>query len=153
MHYRSLLRLGAVLGHDWSVAEELVQESFVRYHRSGTRPRPGAELAYLRRTVINLAHDHHRRAAFIGRLVHYDPAPMASSEDEALTNQQQVAIAAAVRRLPRRQHDCVVLYYFADLSTAEIASTLEISAGSVKTHLHRGRTALAGVLGAPCERD
>jgi len=51
-----------------------------------------------------------------------------------------------VRALPHRQRDCVVLHYFADLTDAEIADALGISAGSVKTHLHRARAALAHVL-------
>jgi RNA polymerase sigma factor (sigma-70 family) len=56
---------------------------------------------------------------------------------------QQRAIAAAVRALPRRQRDCVVLRYYGDLADPEIATTLGVSVGSVKTHLHRARTALA----------
>lgn len=48
-----------------------------------------------------------------------------------------------VRRLPRRQLDCIVLRFYAQLSEAEIARTLDIDVGSVKTHLHRARRALA----------
>lgn len=50
--------------------------------------------------------------------------------------------------LPKRQRDCVVLRIYADLSDAEIADALGISAGSVKTHLHRARLALADGLEA-----
>ena len=57
-------------------------------------------------------------------------------------------MAAAVRTLPPRQRDCIVLRFYADLSDAEIADTLGISAGSVKTHLHRARAALADRLEA-----
>ena len=52
----------------------------------------------------------------------------------------------AVRRLPDRQRDCVVLHYYEELTDMEIARTLGISVGSVKTHLHRARTALAAIL-------
>lgn len=147
-HYLALLRLGVVLTNDRSRAEDLVQESFVRFHRSSARPRPGAELAYLRRIVVNLAHDHRRRASFLRRVTQEDRAAAPSPESEAATNQRQRDIATAVRRLPRRQRECVVLHYFAGLAIAEIAGTLMIRPGSVKTHLHRARETLARELAA-----
>ena len=52
-------------------------------------------------------------------------------------------IAAAVRALPRRQRECVVLRFYLDASTAETAAALGVSEGSVKTHLHRALGALA----------
>jgi RNA polymerase sigma-70 factor (ECF subfamily) len=55
---------------------------------------------------------------------------------------------AAIRRLPERQRDCVVLHYFCELSDVEVASVLGVSSGSVKTHLHRARATLAHELEA-----
>jgi RNA polymerase sigma factor (sigma-70 family) len=52
----------------------------------------------------------------------------------------------ALRALPRRQREVLALRYYLDLSEAEIAATLGISAGSVKTHAHRGLDALSGPL-------
>ena len=54
-----------------------------------------------------------------------------------------------LRSLPRRQAECLVLRFYLDLSEAETASTLGISPGSVKTHVHRGLAALATRLGDP----
>jgi RNA polymerase sigma factor (sigma-70 family) len=51
-------------------------------------------------------------------------------------------VVDAVRRLPSRQRDCVVLHYFEQLTDREIGKALGISAGSVKTHLHRARERL-----------
>jgi RNA polymerase sigma factor (sigma-70 family) len=51
-------------------------------------------------------------------------------------------VAAALARLPRRQRECVVLRYWLDLSEPEIAASLGVAVGSVKSHLHRGRAAL-----------
>src|SRR5262245_45947785 len=59
-HATPLLRLAVVLTGDHALAEELVQEAFVRLHHASRPPSPGAERAYLRRTVINLSHGHHR---------------------------------------------------------------------------------------------
>jgi RNA polymerase sigma-70 factor (ECF subfamily) len=54
---------------------------------------------------------------------------------------------AAVRRLPRRQAQCVALHYLEDRSTAEVAAVLGISEATVRVHLHRARTDLASTLG------
>jgi RNA polymerase sigma-70 factor (ECF subfamily) len=146
LHHRDLLCLGRVLTGDDAVADELVQEAFLRAHRSLVRPRAGAELAYLRRAVINLAHGHHRHLRVV-RSAPVDTAePHASAEASAVDATRQRAVLDAVRRLPDRQRDCVVLHYYEELTDVEIARTLGISAGSVKTHLHRARAALAATL-------
>jgi RNA polymerase sigma factor (sigma-70 family) len=54
---------------------------------------------------------------------------------------------AALRRLPERQREALALRYFLDLPEAEIAAAMGVSAGSVKTHVHRGLAALAQLLG------
>lgn len=138
-----------VLSGDATVADDAAQEAFVQLGRARHWPADGAELAYLRRTVINHVHGHHRRLATrrsprlsVVTIQPEDPA-IGAARSEA-----QRRVADAVRRLPRRQRECVVLHYFADLSDTEIAKTLKVSAGSVKTHLHRGRTALAESLEA-----
>ena len=147
-HATPLLRLAVVLTGDRPLAEELVQEAFVRLHRSGSIPLAGTERAYLRRTVINLSHGHHRHL----RVVRRQPAPTVGSSPAAevddVRRDGQRQVAAAVRTLPPRQRDCIVLRFYADLSDADIADTLGISAGSEKTHLHRARAALADRLEA-----
>lgn len=70
-HATPLLRLAVVLTGDRPLAEELVQDAFVRLHRSGSIPAAGTELAYLRRTVINLSHGHHRHLRVVRR--HSEP--------------------------------------------------------------------------------
>ena len=67
---------------------------------------------------------------------------------DAVRRDDQRQVADAVRALPDRQRDCIVLRFYADLTDAEIAETLGISAGSVKTHLHRARATLADRLEA-----
>ena len=147
-HATPLLRLAVVLTGELPLAEELVQEAFVRLHRSRTGPSLGAELAYLRRTVINLSHGHHRHLRVVRNRAVDAPGASASAEVDAVLRDSQRQVVAAVRSLPARQRDCIVLRYYADLSDTEIAGTLGISAGSVKTHLHRARAALADRLEA-----
>jgi RNA polymerase sigma factor (sigma-70 family) len=65
-----------------------------------------------------------------------------SAEAGALEHEDHRAMIAALRALPVRQRECLALRYYLGLSEAEIAETLSISAGSVKTHTHRGIAAL-----------
>ncbi|MEO7571982.1 MAG: sigma-70 family RNA polymerase sigma factor, partial [Acidimicrobiales bacterium] len=147
-HATALLKLAVVLTGDRSLAEELVQEAFVRLHRSGSLPPPGSELAYLRRTVINLSHGHHRHLRVVRAHRSDQPGPHPAAESDAVRRDGQRRVAAAIRVLPHRQRDCIVLRFYADLTDTEIADALQISAGSVKTHLHRARAALATTLEA-----
>lgn len=58
----------------------------------------------------------------------------------------RIVLSDALARLPRRQREVVALRYLADLSEAQVAASLGISTGSVKTHLHRGLISLRGRL-------
>ena len=147
-HATPLLRLAIVLTGDRGTAEDLVQEAFVRYQRQARPPALGAELAYLRRTVVNLSHGHHRRLR-VARSHRPDPPGVgAAAEHDAVRRDAQRRVADAVRGLPERQRDCTILRFYADLTDTEIAEALGISAGSVKTHLHRARATLADLLEA-----
>ncbi len=142
-HAPGLYRLAVALISDAAQAEDLVHDAFVRLHRVARPPAPGAERAYLRRTVVNLAHDHHRHRAVARRTATPIGPDLPSAEVTAAGAERDGAVAAAVAALPARQRDCIVLHYFADLPDSEIAADLGISVGSVKTHLHRARAALA----------
>lgn len=145
-HATPLLKLAVVLVGDHGLAEELVQEAFVRLHRASRRPAPGAERAYLRRTVINLSHGHHRHLRVVRNRPTEASGHGAAAEVDAVRRDGQRQVAAAVRALPQRQRDCTVLRFYLDLTDREIADTLGISPGSVKTHLHRARAALTETL-------
>lgn len=145
-HATPLLRLATVLTGDRGAAEELVQDAFVAFARQARRPRAGTELAYLRRTVLNLSHGRHRRLAVVRRHPQAPPADAPSADAAAEQRHVQRRVADAVRSLPDRQRDCMVLRCYADATDTEIAEALGIAAGTVKTHLHRARAALAALL-------
>lgn len=147
-HAVSLVRLVRLFVDDRNAAEDLVQEGFIRLSRNAHRiedPRKAA--AYLRSIVLNLARDHNRRG--LVSLRHHMPADEVQStfEDEVVLRDDQQQVIDALRTLPLRQRDCVVLRYYFELGIPEIAETLGISANSVKTHLKRGLAALSDVLG------
>jgi RNA polymerase sigma-70 factor (sigma-E family) len=140
-HYSSLVRLACLLLDERTSGEEVVQDAFVRVH--GAWARVDDPLTYLRATVMNLARSQLRRRLVARRRVQPVSGPVPSPEEHAVLLSDQQEVVDAVRALPRRQRECIVLRYYLDLSEAEIAATLGISAGSVKSHSHRGIAALA----------
>jgi RNA polymerase sigma-70 factor (sigma-E family) len=140
-HYRSLVRLACVLLDELGAGEEVVQEAFVRVHRSWAQV--DQPLTYLRATVLNLSRSRMRRRLVARRRVEPVVRPAMSAEEHVVLLSDQQEVLDAVRALPRRQRECLVLRYYLELSEAEIAATLGISNGSVKSHSHRGLKALA----------
>lgn len=144
----SLVRLARLFVDDRNAAEDLVQEAFIRLARSADRIKdPDKTPAYLRSIVLNLARDHNRRG--LVSLRHHLPFDDShdSIADELDVREDQRRVLEALRDLPRRQRDCLVLRYYDELGIDEIATTLDVSRNSVKTHLQRGLAALERRLG------
>jgi RNA polymerase sigma-70 factor (sigma-E family) len=146
-HYRSLVRLASILVDDVTTCEELVQDAFVAVlRRSGGWADPERAPAYLRSAVLNGARSHLRKQQVRRRWLRSadPPAPSPPADGRTIVDAETQVMLAALRRLPDRQREVLVLRFYLDLSEAEIARTLGISTGSVKTHAHRGLAALAG---------
>jgi len=147
MHYRALVRLAALLVRDTPTAEEVVQDSFVAMHGGWQRLRDTEKaLAYLRQAVVNRSRSVLRHRTVIDKNLQKAPPDMPSAEHGALVLLERHAVVAALRGLPGRQREAIVLRYYADLSEAEIAAAMGISRGAVKSHTARGMTALRAVL-------
>ncbi len=142
-HYRSLVRLASLLVDDVGTCEEIVQDAFVRVWQRTPALRDDERLpAYLRSAVLNGARSHLRHALVTRR--HLQPAPDPADGPDAHGLPGDVGqVLAALRALPDDQREVLALRYYLDLTEAEIAVTLGISAGSVKTHAHRGLATLA----------
>jgi RNA polymerase sigma-70 factor (sigma-E family) len=149
LHYEQLVGLARLLVDDRGQAEEVVQEAFARAYASWSRVRDhNHPLPYLRTSIVNLARGRLRRRRTV-RGTRLEPVgDTASAETVAATRERTRTVADAVRTLPRRQRECVVLRYYLESSTAETAITLGISEGSVKQHLHRALAALGTTLQA-----
>ncbi|WP_425506139.1 SigE family RNA polymerase sigma factor [Streptomyces harbinensis] len=142
-HYRSLLGLAALLLDDIASCEDVVQEAFIRVHSARGRVRdPEKTLAYLRQTVVNLSRSTLRRRILGLKLLSKPMPNMASAEEGAYEQLERAELIQAMRGLQRRQREVLVLRYFADMTEAEVARTLGISAGSVKAYGSRGIAAL-----------
>jgi RNA polymerase sigma-70 factor (sigma-E family) len=146
-HYRSLVRLASLLLRDVGASEEVVQDSFIAMHGAWRRLRdPDRALAYLRQSVVNRS-----RSVLRHRTVElrHAPHPMpdaASAEHGAMGSLEHQEVIVALRRLPERQREVLVLRYYADLSEADIAEAIGISRGAVKSHASRGMAALRSTL-------
>ena len=146
-HYRALVKLASILVDDRGACEEIVQDAFVSVFRSMHRVQAAEKLpAYLRSAVLNGARSHLRKRQVRGRLRVVESSAVASAETTALVADDQRVVLDALRSLPDRQRDVLVLRYYLDLSESEIAETLQIAPGIVKTHARRGRDALADQL-------
>jgi RNA polymerase sigma-70 factor (sigma-E family) len=146
-HYRSLVRIAALLVGDVETAEELVQDTFVAMHgRWGRLRDPEAAAAYLRQAVVNRSRSALRRRAVERRHAPL-PDPDAEGADAGvLRADDRNAVMSALRALPPRQREVLVLRYYADLSEREIAEAVGISQGAVKSHASRGMAALRTTL-------
>jgi RNA polymerase sigma factor (sigma-70 family) len=111
---------------------------------------PGEELRYLRSAVLNRCRSRMTRSASGRRATdraQAQPEPYRrTTEERGVDAATRDEVLAAVRRLPRRQRDVVLLRYWLDLPEAEIAATLGVSAGTVKTSAHRAMASLTPVL-------
>jgi RNA polymerase sigma-70 factor (sigma-E family) len=149
-HYRSLVRLAALLVRDLGTAEEVVQDAFVAMHGGWHRLRDNEKaLAYLRQAVVNRSRSVLRHRQVVDRNAPKPAPDMPSAEHGAIALFERSAVIAALRTLPARQREAVVLRFYADMPEAQIAETMRISRGAVKSHTARAMQALRAIL----ERD
>jgi len=140
--YRRLVGLARLLVDRREDAEEVVQEAFARTWARLGRVH-GDPLAYVRRAVVNQSRGRLRRRRTADA---HRPDAAADAESAEIGAARGAAARAVVRQvatLPRRQRECVVLRFYADLTVPEIARSIGIAEGSVKSHLHRAMTTLA----------
>jgi RNA polymerase sigma-70 factor (sigma-E family) len=146
-HYRSLVRLAALLVRDTGTAEEVVQESFVAMHARWRLLRDSDQaLSYLQRSVVNRSRSVLRHRVVVDRNAPKPPPDMPSAEQGALVLLERSAVVSALRTLSPRQREVVVLRYYGDLSETQIALTMGISTGAVKSHAARAMSSLRSVL-------
>lgn len=128
-----------ILG-DAGAAEDVAAEALARLCLHWARLRDTEYVdGWVLRVAANLAIDATRKKPLAVA------APHVPSDDDAVA--LRLALSAALRHLARRQREVVALRYLSDLSEAEVAATLGISQGSVKTHTSRGLAALRARLG------
>jgi RNA polymerase sigma-70 factor (sigma-E family) len=155
--YRSqrlpLTRLAVLLVDDRTVAEDVVQDAFLGLQRRWHAVDPAAAAGYLRTSVVNGARSQLRRRGVARRhlrVAEPDDAPPADLA--VLLDEEHREVVEAMRRLPSRQREVLVLRYWSGLSEAEIASVLGVARGTVKSSASRALAALETQLGGDRER-
>jgi RNA polymerase sigma factor (sigma-70 family) len=140
--WRSALALAYLLGvHD---PEDVAAEGFARlYGRRAAVASPDAATAYLRSVIVNLARDETRR---IVRRRHSTKRIPKHEESAFNPPGPDSDVMAALKRLPARQREVVILRYWLDLSERDAANAMAVSVGTVKTHASRALAALRPML-------
>jgi RNA polymerase sigma-70 factor (sigma-E family) len=150
-HGVGLIRLAVVILGDRPAAEDVVQEAFCGlYRRWDHLDDPGNALRYLRSSVLNGCRSVLRNRGRLQLRLGLEPGrpdSVESAESTALVGEEHRAVLAALRRLPDRQREALVLRFYLELSEAEIAQAMGISQGTVKSTVSRALAALGRLLG------
>ena len=144
-HAPECLRLAYLLTFDRGVAEDLVQDAFVRVSGRLTHLRsPDAFGRYLRRTVVNLSRNHLRR-----QRVHRAYLERHGGGEEAVEGPTAASLAVrqALRDLPERQRTAIVLRFWLDVPEAEAAEILRCRPGTFRSLVSRGMQSLRIAIG------
>jgi RNA polymerase sigma-70 factor (sigma-E family) len=157
-HALSLARLALVMLGDAAAAEDVVQDAFLGLYRRWDRlTDPSGAQSYLRTSVLNGCRTALRRRARHGFLSDgtdaHDAASAGPSQESAeatvVHGEEHRAVLAAIRRLPARQREALVLRYYLDLTEDQTAEAMQVSRGTVKSSTSRAIAAVGRMLGAP----
>ena len=144
-HQTSLLRLCYVQLQDQALAEDAVQETFLKAYKGFDSFRgDSSEKTWLTRIAVNTCRDFQRGGWFkhTDRRVIPDMLPVGTVQPDT----EDLDLSLAVMKLPRKMREAILLYYYQDMSTEEIAETLGIAQSSVSNRLRRGREKLRKLL-------
>ena len=147
VHRLSLVRLAVLLVDDLASAEDVVQDAFAALARRPDAVKdPSKALAYLRVSVVNTARSSLRRRRTARAYTPPHDLSPPSPEDSAVLAEEHREVIEALQQLAPRQREVLVLRYWSNLSEAEIAETLSISRGTVKSTASRGLDALEKIM-------
>lgn len=149
MQYSSLVRMAAVLVGDISTAEEVVQDSFIAVHGAWCRLRDiDMAVRHLRRSVVNRSRSVLRHRVAAQHAPRPEPGTPCAQQarPEGQQGLERPAVISALRTLPARQREALVLKFYLDLEDKQVASAMGTSLGAVNSHIARAKAALRSVL-------
>ena len=147
-HALGLIRLAMVMLGDRAAAEDVVQDAFTGlYRRWHTLTDTGKALSYVRSSVLNGSRSVLRKRARQQATPGDPDVASPSPEAEALLSEEHREVLEAIRRLPDRQRETLVLRFYLELSEGDIAKSMGISRGTVKSTTSRALAALRRTLG------
>jgi RNA polymerase sigma-70 factor (sigma-E family) len=148
-HALGLVKLAKLMLGDQAAAEDIVQDAFLGLYRKWpTLADQDKALGYLRASVLNGCRTAYRGRTRRDRALQRWPSmqDIVSAEESALIGEANREVIAALRALPARQREAVVLRYYLGLTEDQAAAAMKVSRGTVKSATSRGRAALARML-------
>jgi RNA polymerase sigma-70 factor (sigma-E family) len=146
-HALGLVRLAVIMLGDQAAAEDVVQDAFLGLYRHWADLSDASNaLPYVRSSVLNGCRTVLRRRVRGVPSAAFAELPLESAEASALIGEEHRAVLAAIRRLPDRQREALVLRYYLDMAEEEVAAAMRISRGTVKSATSRAIAALGRML-------
>jgi RNA polymerase sigma-70 factor (sigma-E family) len=148
-HGLRLVRLAVIMLGDRATAEDVVQDAFLGLYRRwdslADTSHTSHPLAYVRASVMNGCRSAlRRRSRGVAGL--FTEPPAESAEARALVSEEHRAVVAAIRRLPARQREALLLRYYLDMTEDETARAMGVSRGTVKSATSRALAAIGRIL-------
>ena len=145
-HSEQLIQLAYFYTKNYHAAEDIVQDVFIKFYNSDYEER-GQLQAYLRRLTVNRAKDYLKSWTY-KRLLLQDAVTTGfkRGRDKVIVAEEKSAIGAAILALPIHYREIIVLYYFEELSTPQIAEILGETDSTIRTRLRRAREKLKPML-------
>jgi RNA polymerase sigma-70 factor (sigma-E family) len=146
-HALGLVRLAVLVVGDQQTAEDVVQDAFLGLYRRWSHLKDqDRALAYARSSVLNGCRMAHRAKSRRDKVPLPEQDDIESAEATALLGEANREVIAALRLLPARQREAVVLRYYLDLTEDQAAQAMRVSRGTVKSATSRGLAALGRLL-------
>ena len=145
LYTEPLLRLAYYYVNDTQIAEDIVQEVFIKMYNSQTNYEERGELkAYLYKMTSNKSKDYLKSWSYRNIQLQNKIFPSASKieVDQLVRKDEQTIIGDAILELPIKYREVLIYYYFNDMKISEVASILSTSESTIKTRLGRGKELL-----------
>jgi RNA polymerase sigma-70 factor (sigma-E family) len=145
--WHNMVRVALLLVGDLESAKDCAQDAFIGIYRKPLR-NADAQVGYLHKSVVNAARSMLRRRGTVRKHLRSAESPLVEGADHpVIVGAEHAALMAALRQLPQRQREVLVLRYWSELSETQIAAALGIRPGTVKSAASRALAALETKLG------
>lgn len=142
-----LYRIAFIYTKDKQVAEEVVQDVFLRFYKTNQYDGRASVKTYLTKMTINRSYDYlrswkHRRTVMFEAFTKTEQ----SAEQVVIHSEERGEVTAAVLKLPIKYREVLLLYYYEQLTVQEISTLCQLPLSTVKSRLQRARTQLKALL-------
>lgn len=153
-----IIKLCYTYVRNWQTAEDLTQDSFLRFFRSLHTFRGEASIkTFLYRIAINVCHDYltswkHKKITITNtfqKLLHTEP----STEQVVISMEDTAKLVMAIEQLPPKYKDVIIVFHFGEMSLEETGTVLNLPINTVKTRLRRARQMLGISLQEGAEKN